>query len=329
MAQSNFAYLASSNDAAGIPLALSVFADRAHLREQIGDDAMAAGLRLMHAGEIAALLSGEAQPLGDVVMVDCPGNDGASLAALARLDIRAAQAGAMMVVSTTFAALDDVFGCLDQSGAQILVDPSRGERVLALGRALIDCAGARVRELSDDDRLALLRLTEQVAQIAQRLDRLGTAPSLAPEASASAFRFESPSTAYLGADNDTSERLVRAARPPLPDPRLVRRIIRQRQLRARFFDGDLFADPAWDMLLDLTAARAEHARVSVTSLCIASGVPPTTALRWIGQMTDAGLLERVEDETDRRRAFITLTDKAADAMARYFADIGAQAARLV
>ena len=46
-------------------------------------------------------------------------------------------------------------------------------------------------------------------------------------------------------------------------------------------------------------------------------------------MTDAGLLERVEDETDRRRAFITLTDKAADTMARYFADIGAQAARLV
>ena len=333
MAQSNFAYLASSSDSAGLPLALSVFADRAHLREQIGDDAQAAGLRLVQTGDIADLLSGDARPLGDVVMVDCPGNDAEALAALARLDMRAAQAGAKMVVTTSMAALDDVFGCLDQSGAQILVDPSRGERVLALGRALIDCAGTRVRELSDDDRLALLRLTEQVAQIAQRLDRMGTPPSLAGDANPSAFRFESPSTAWLGADNerlgDHSERLVRAARPALPDPRLVRRIIRQRQLRARFFDGDLFADPAWDMLLDLTAARAEHSRVSVTSLCIASGVPPTTALRWIGQMTDAGLLERVEDETDRRRAFITLTDKAADTMARYFADIGAQAARLV
>ena len=333
MAQSNFAYLASSSDSAGLPLALSVFADRAHLREQIGDDAQAAGLRLVQTGDIADLLSGDARPLDDVVMVDCPGNDAEALAALARLDMRAAQAGAKMVVTTSMAALDDVFGCLDQSGAQILVDPSRGERVLALGRALIDCAGTRVRELSDDDRLALLRLTEQVAQIAQRLDRMGTPPSLAGDANPSAFRFESPSTAWLGADNerlgDHSERLVRAARPPLPDPRLVRRIIRQRQLRARFFDGDLFADPAWDMLLDLTAARAEHSRVSVTSLCIASGVPPTTALRWIGQMTDAGLLERVEDETDRRRAFITLTDKAADTMARYFADIGAQAARLV
>ena len=329
MVQSNFAYLASSNDAAGLPLALSIFADRAHLREQIGDDAQAAGLRLVQAGAIAELLSGDARPLGDVVMVDCPGNDGAVLAALARLDMRAAQAGARMVVSTSMAALDDVFGCLDQSGAQILVDPSRGERVLAIGRALIEAAGSRVRELSDEDRLALLRLTEQVAEIAQRLDRLGPPPALTPEGDSSAFRFESPKPAYLGADSDQTDRLVRAARPALPDPRLVRRIIRQRQLRARFFDGDLFADPAWDMLLDLTAARAEHSRVSVTSLCIASGVPPTTALRWIGQMTDAGLLERVEDETDRRRAFITLTDKAADTMARYFADIGAQAARLV
>jgi len=112
----------------------------------------------------------------------------------------------------------------------------------------------------------------------------------------------------------------RATRPPLPDPRLVRSIIRQRSARLRYFPDDMFADPAWDMLLDLTAARAEHIRVSVTSLCIASGVPTTTALRWIAQMTQAGLVERVEDDTDRRRAFVQLTDRAADAMARYFSD---------
>ena len=336
MAQSNFAYLTASNDAAGLPLALSIFSDRAHLRGQIGDDAQMAGLRLAQSGEMALLLTGgEARPLGDVVMVDCPGNDAATLAALTRLDMRVAQAGAALVVATSLAALDDVFGCLDQSGAQILVDPSRADVLLALGRALAEHAGARVRELSDDDRLALLRLTEQVSQIAQRLDRLGldkldTAAGPARDRPDSAFRFESPRAGFATtADDDGSARLIRAARPALPDPRLVRRIIRQRQLRARFFDGDLFGDPAWDMLLDLTAARAEHARVSVTSLCIASGVPPTTALRWIGQMTEGGSLERVEDETDRRRAFITLTDKAADNMARYFAEIGAQATRLV
>ena len=192
----------------------------------------------------------------------------------------------------------------------------------------------RVRELSEVDRLTLLRLTEQVAQIAERLDRL--APADRPNGAWTGPLLESPAIAFVGAPaDDASERLVRAPRPArsprpaLPDPRLIRQIIRQRQARARFFDGDLFADPAWDMLLDLAAARAEHKRVSVTSLCIASGVPPTTALRWIVLLTEAGLLERVEDERDRRRAFIALTDRAAEAMARLFAELGPSAARLV
>ena len=43
------------------------------------------------------------------------------------------------------------------------------------------------------------------------------------------------------------ESLIRRSRTPLPDPRLVRNLIRVRQLRQRFFNSDLFADPAWDM----------------------------------------------------------------------------------
>ena len=285
-----------------LALGVSIYADRAHLRSQLVEDAVAAGFRLGANGPVRDLLDGMLTgqgltALGEVVLIDVPVVDGATLAALSRIDSRAAHAGTSLVVSTSIAALDDVFGCLDQSGAQILVAPSRAERVIALGRVLAAMPRGRVRELSGEDRLTLLRLTEQVGQIAERLDRMsgpgmatGTgAPSLDPRES-SAFRFESPPSAFVGADEGNT-RLVRATRPALPDPRLVRRIIRQRQLRARFFEGDLFADPAWDMLLDLTAARAEHTRVSITSLCIASGVPPTTALRWIGQMTDAGLLE--------------------------------------
>lgn len=107
-------------------------------------------------------------------------------------------------------------------------------------------------------------------------------------------------------------------KPGLPDPRLVRRIIRQRQQRGRFFPNDLFADPAWDMLLDLAAATAEHSRVPVTSLCHASGVPPTTALRWIGLLEKAGLVRKQQDSVDRRRAFVVLTDNGVASIARYF-----------
>lgn len=337
MPQASFAYSSvrdsGASDAAGLPLALSVFADRPHLRDEMRDDAQAAGFRIVRTDGIASLLEGEARPLGEVVLLDCPVVDGAVLAALARLDLRAANTGAQLVVSTTVEALDDVFACMDQSNPQLLVDPSRAERVIALGRVLARVPELRLRELGEGDRLMLLRLTEQVAQIAERLDHLGD-PAQGHD---SAFRFQAfkrdfanPPGNSIGAPaEDEGARLTRQTRPPLPDPRLLRRILRQRQLRARFFDGDLFADPAWDMLLDLTAARAEHKRVSVTSLCIASCVPPTTALRWIGQLTEAGLIERVEDDTDRRRAFLVLTDRAADAMARYFAELDANATRLI
>ncbi|PKB14406.1 winged helix DNA-binding protein [Novosphingobium kunmingense] len=326
MGQATFSYANVANDAVGVPLTVSVFADRPHVCATAREDAEAAGFRIAAGGALADLLDDAVRALGDVILVDCPRPDGAALAALARIDLRAAHTGAQLIVSTSVAGLDDVFGCLDQSNPQILVDPSRADRVIALGRVLGLVAPLRLRELSEDDRLVLLRLTEQVGQIAQRLERIEGPPTSTPDA---AFRFESPRPAFRGEADAGEDRLVRVPRPPLPDPRLVRRIIRQRQMRARFFDGDLFGDPAWDMLLDLTAARVEHTRVSVTSLCIASGVPPTTALRWIGQMTEAGLFQRNEDDSDRRRAFITLTDKAADAMARYFADLGTNAARLV
>lgn len=316
---------ATRSDRARAPLAVAIFADQPFLRAELADDVTAAGLCVVRSHTLGALLDDpEDRGVDDLVLVDCPVVDAAELAALSRLDMLAARGGAQVVVSTSLDSLEAVFGCLDQSQPDILVAPSRADRMIALGRGLAR-RGNRVRELDDEDRLTLLRLTEQVSEIARTLARLSgdgdaDGSGATVEDKVSAFRFDAAEGG--GARDRDNGRLARAIRPPLPDPRLIRRIARQRQLRARFFQGDLFADPAWDMLLDLTAARAEHARVSVTSLCIASGVPPTTALRWIGQMTDAGLFRRVEDDTDRRRAFIALTDRAADAMARYFAEIG-------
>jgi DNA-binding MarR family transcriptional regulator len=98
----------------------------------------------------------------------------------------------------------------------------------------------------------------------------------------------------------------------------VRRMLRQRRMREQYFPADLFADPAWDMLLDLYAARLERQPVSVSSLCIAAAVPATTALRWIKTMTDAGLFVRDADPHDGRRIFIALAEAAHDAMTQYF-----------
>lgn len=95
----------------------------------------------------------------------------------------------------------------------------------------------------------------------------------------------------------------------------IRAHIRARRLRGRFFPEDLFADPAWDMLLDLSAARLEGRQVSVSSLCIAAAVPTTTGLRWIKALVDRNIFERHSDPQDARRAFIAMTPPTAEAMA--------------
>lgn len=102
---------------------------------------------------------------------------------------------------------------------------------------------------------------------------------------------------------------------------MIRAMIRGRRLRDQFFEATLFADPAWDMMLDLMAARLEQRQVAVSSLCIAAAVPPTTGLRWIKTLTDSGLFVRIADPRDGRRVFIELSATAAEGIAAYLAAI--------
>ena len=89
MAQAGFDYHGTADVAAndaGLSLALSIFADRPHVRDTMRDDALAAGFRLHEARDVAALLDDQARPLGEVVLLDCPVVDAATMAALARLE---------------------------------------------------------------------------------------------------------------------------------------------------------------------------------------------------------------------------------------------------
>lgn len=314
----DFAYEVA-RDPAGLPACIAVFADRESMRAQIVEDLVGAGFRESGGGPVADLLGAHINVLGDVVLVDCPVADAQTLAALNRLDMRIARAGSQLIVSTSIDALDDVFAALDQSDPQLLVNPTRADRLVAVGRVMSRVSNSRVREMTEEDRLTLLRLAQQVDAIASKIDGL-TDPRPAAVAEPSEF-VPAAETMPVGDDQPVAETQPYAIRRPLPDPRLVRKIIANRRARARFFDEELFADPAWDMLLDLTVAHAEHRRVSVTSLCIASGVPPTTALRWVRQLVDCGVFERIADSTDKRRAFIALSDKSVEAMASYFQTI--------
>lgn len=98
----------------------------------------------------------------------------------------------------------------------------------------------------------------------------------------------------------------------------VRRVLKARRVRSQFFDETLFADPAWDLLLESFHAYLLEQRTSVTSLCEAAAVPATTALRWLKKLEHDGLLIRKDDTLDRRRSWIELSRDAADSMQRYF-----------
>jgi hypothetical protein len=93
-----------------------------------------------------------------------------------------------------------------------------------------------------------------------------------------------------------------------PTLSLARNIYTFRRKRERFFPDGLFAEPAWDILIDLYILKLEGRRATVKSVCIASGVPQTTALRWINLLIEKDMLERSHDEHDNRVRCISLSE---------------------
>ncbi len=216
------------------------------------------------------------------------------------------ETGSRAVVAFEDDALDAAAAALMGPPVMLLCDPGPSDWATALALATYgtSAAPAGVRE-GGDDAERLLRMNEEVARIAALLAALVEERAVDP--------------------TGVGDRRTRYAAGPGDDAAIdapvlagdIRRVIRARRLRAAVVDKRLIEDPGWDMLLDLFAAELERAQVSVSSLCIASAVAPTTALRWITRMVEAGLLRRVPDAEDRRRAFLVLSRQASDAMRGY------------
>jgi len=101
----------------------------------------------------------------------------------------------------------------------------------------------------------------------------------------------------------------------------ARSLYKNRRRRAYFFADRLFAEPTWDMLLDLYIADCERRRISVKSVCIGADVPATTALRHLGGLEERGLVERLSHPHDARSTYVRLTSTALSAMEEYLAEI--------
>lgn len=101
----------------------------------------------------------------------------------------------------------------------------------------------------------------------------------------------------------------------------VQTTVRRRQLRRQLLGhADLFGEPAWDMLLDLFIHECEGRLLSMSSLCVAAGIPTSSAMRLVLRMCDAGLIERIPDVFDRRRSLMRIAPDVAHRMQAYFAE---------
>ncbi|MBB4611755.1 MarR family transcriptional regulator [Novosphingobium taihuense] len=82
-----------------------------------------------------------------------------------------------------------------------------------------------------------------------------------------------------------------------------------RRKRSNWLPQDLFGEPAWDILLELFVMRMQGKSARVKNACIASGVPATTALRWINVLERKGLISSSADSVDHRVRWVWLEDE--------------------
>lgn len=278
--------------------AVCLIGDSEQALDRMGRTAAAAGCRIASATRIDADLEGIsrcAPATTALVEIGAAADERALFGVLDWLRREAEDSGRRSVVSMPRALIDLVAARAWHNRVELLCDSDEAERTVTVAE-ISQRSDTRLHDINrDDGPLILQQLSEDVGRIAAILASLSEEEHAAIEG------------AKAGEDKDE----------PGIDAAYVRSIIRARRLRDQFFRGGLFADPAWDMLLDLFAARLEGTRVAVSSLCIAAAVPATTALRWIKALTDRGLFVRSADPQDGRRVYIALSDEVARSLTAY------------
>ena len=101
----------------------------------------------------------------------------------------------------------------------------------------------------------------------------------------------------------------------------ARQLLERRRRRAAIFGPQMFAEPAWDMLLILYLSGGGR-RQTQTSLGELSGASRSTAMRWIDYLACRDLICREEHPTDRRRNFVALTERGRRLLDLYLSETG-------
>lgn len=94
----------------------------------------------------------------------------------------------------------------------------------------------------------------------------------------------------------------------------VRWILKVRRDRARVFGASLFSDPAWDILLELLAARLGGRDIELADLAYIA--PSSTLARWVAALEERGLV-RCKGPMRPDRMQVALTGESAALMTSF------------
>jgi DNA-binding MarR family transcriptional regulator len=225
--------------------------------------------------------------------------------------------GARALVWIGMDQIETAYGELPPERCEFLIDADDALAVPIMAQANRRAGMDQLHEKGRDGEYRdLSRISDELADFARTLARIAEQDESLPS------QLRDKPVSFRAAPANLFEPNVPA---PIDNEAVkVRNLIKLRRLRDQHFDPSLFADPGWDILLDLYAAKLEGKPVSVSSLCIAAAVPPTTGLRWITTMTEHGALVRRQDPSDARRVFIELSADSEDRLRAFFADSAAR-----
>lgn len=200
-------------------------------------------------------------------------------------------------------------GVLRPSREDMTVTAILMQRTEAIGIVLLDhwlVAGGRSRSILQDARQQRPIDTLDGAMVLREW------PRSAPKAS----DMIGPATRWQRSGQSGSQ--IQAASD---DAACIRAVIEMRCSRTDHLSIPHMGEPAWDILLDIYACQLEGVRLPVTAVGLLAGIPSATAQRWIKRLTQQGMLMRIADPQDRRRAHVTLSPETWKGMRAWHEDV--------
>ncbi|WCT72541.1 hypothetical protein PQ455_12955 [Sphingomonas naphthae] len=90
----------------------------------------------------------------------------------------------------------------------------------------------------------------------------------------------------------------------------ARKLVRFAAARAEALDGDLFANPAWAIMLDLFIAGELNRRATVEHVGKAAHLSEASAARWFTVLSKRGMVELYQSPDGDGRRLIRLTERS-------------------